>query len=120
PFGVMELISRIKAVLRRGGDEKPSQKLSAADILIDDEAHSVTAGGENISLTLKEYSLLLQLVQNKGRVLTRDALLQTIWGYNFDGETRTVDVHIRTLRNKLGKSGEAIETIRGVGYRIGA
>ncbi|MEG1551881.1 MAG: winged helix-turn-helix domain-containing protein, partial [Oscillospiraceae bacterium] len=83
------------------------------------DAHSVTVGVKKIELTLKEFEILALLLKNKGKVLTRDMLLKNIWDYDFDGETRTVDVHIRTLRSKLLNSGDIIETIRGVGYRIG-
>ena len=120
PFGMMELISRIKAVLRRS--QKSSNELQdiikVGDIEIDTKTHEVTASGEIVNLTLKEYELLKRLMKNSNIVMTRDLLLEEIWGYDFDGETRTVDVHVRTLRQKLGKSGERIETVRGVGYRM--
>lgn len=120
PFGMMELISRIKAVLRRS--QKSSNELQdiikVGDIEIDTKKHEVTAAGEIVNLTLKEYELLKRLMKNSNIVMTRDLLLEEIWGYDFDGETRTVDVHVRTLRQKLGKSGERIETVRGVGYRM--
>lgn len=120
PFGMMELISRIKAVLRRS--QKSSNELQdiikIGDIEIDTKKHEVTASGEIVNLTLKEYELLKRLMKNSNIVMTRDLLLEEIWGYDFDGETRTVDVHVRTLRQKLGKSGERIETVRGVGYRM--
>jgi len=120
PFGMMELISRIKAVLRRSGAIKDGDTIfSYGDIVIDIKAHSVTANSKHVELTLKEFELLTLLIKNAGIVLTRDMLLENIWGYDFDGETRTVDVHIRTLRQKLGKSGELIETVRGVGYKMG-
>ena len=120
PFGMMELISRIKAVLRRS--QKSSNELQdiikVGDIEIDTKKHEVTASGEIVNLTLKEYELLKRLMKNSNIVMTRDLLLEEIWGYDFDGETRTVDVHVRTLRQKLGKSGERIEAVRGVGYRM--
>ena len=120
PFGMMELISRIKAVLRRS--QKSSNELQdiikVGDIEIDTKKHEVTASGEIVNLTLKEYELLKRLMKNSNIVMTRDLLLEEIWGYDIDGETRTVDVHVRTLRQKLGKSGERIETVRGVGYRM--
>lgn len=119
PFGMMELISRIKAVLRRTEPEREEHYLEVEDINIDIDKHTVTAGGEEVVLTLKEFELLSYLVQNKGFVLSRDKILSRIWGYDIEVETRTVDVHIRTLRQKLGKSGECIETVRGVGYRVG-
>lgn len=121
PFGMMELVSRIKAVLRRSGkaDKEDSSELSVDGIIMNIKKHQVTAAGEIITLTFKEYELLKRLMQHPGMVMTRDALLEDIWGYDFDGETRTVDVHIRTLRQKLGPCGEQIKTVRGVGYRIG-
>ncbi len=117
PFGTMELISRIKAVLRRTSGNK-SAELRIGDIVMDTEKHTVTADGQNVALTLKEYSILMLLAENKGKVFTRDSLLSKIWGYDYDGENRTVDVHIKSLRTKLGKSGDKIETVRGVGYKI--
>ena len=89
------------------------------EISMDRKKHEVTVAGEPVALTLKEYELLRKLMENQNIVLTRDKLLEEIWGYDFDGETRTVDVHVRTLRQKLGQAGEYIETVRGVGYRIG-
>ena len=120
PFGMMELVSRIRAVLRRTGRGKNSDEpvLSSGTIKIDVLRHTVTVGGTEIVLTLKEFELLKMLILNSGVVLTREQLLEDIWGYNFDGETRTVDVHVRSLRPKLGKEGNRIETVRGVGYRI--
>lgn len=120
PFGMMELISRIKAVLRRSGksEQKDSDILSVAGIEIDVKKHEVKADGNVVNLTLKEYELLKRLMSNPNIVMTRDSLLEDIWGYDFDGETRTVDVHVRTLRQKLGRLGEKIETVRGVGYRM--
>ena len=120
PFGMMELISRIKAVLRRSqkGSNELQDIIKVGDIEIDTKKHEVTAAGEIVNLTLKEYELLKRLMKNSNIVMTRDLLLEEIWGYDFDGETRTVDVHVRTLRQKLGKSGERIETVRGVGYRM--
>lgn len=120
PFGMMELVSRIRAVLRRTGRGKNSDEpvLSSGTIKIDVLRHTVTVGGTEIVLTLKEFELLKMLILNSGVVLTREQLLEDIWGYNFDGETRTVDVHVRSLRQKLGKEGNRIETVRGVGYRI--
>ena len=118
PFGVMELVSRIKAVLRRTKKKEEIEVLKAGPIVLNEKKHEVLVDGAHVSLTLKEYEMLKRLMHNKGIVLTRDRLLEEIWGYDFDGETRTVDVHIRTLRQKLGKAGEEIETVRGVGYRI--
>ena len=119
PFGVMELLSRIKAVLRRSGAAGSPLELSAGRISLNTERHAVYADGEEVSLTLKEFELLKYLLENVGIVLTRDKLLDRVWGYDYKGETRTVDVHIRTLRQKLGNAGSMIETVRGVGYRIG-
>ncbi|MFA9376475.1 MAG: winged helix-turn-helix domain-containing protein [Lachnotalea sp.] len=118
PFGMMEFVSRVKAVLRRMPSEVPKKELIAGNIKINVEKHSVFVKEENVMLTLKEFELLKFLLENIGIVLTRDRLLEHIWGYDFDGETRTVDVHIRTLRQKLGEPGNIIETVRGVGYRI--
>ena len=120
PFGMMELISRIKAVLRRTGPKKNTHILSFESIEMNVEKHEVRVNGEEVLLTLKEFELLRRMIENKGIVLTRDRLLEEIWGYDFDGETRTVDVHVRTLRQKLGEAGDVIETVRGVGYRVGA
>ena len=100
-------------------DEKENDVLETGDLQIQVKQHQVLAKGEKVTLTLKEFELLKFLMENKGIVLTRDRLLGHVWGYDFDGETRTVDVHVRTLRQKLGECGELIETVRGVGYRIG-
>lgn len=120
PFGMMELVSRVKAVLRR---TEPGQKLKTGryqvgPIKMDVGKHTVAVDGCPVTLTYKEFELLGYLMENEGIVLTRDRLLTRIWGYDFDGETRTVDVHIRTLRQKLGLGGNYIETIRGVGYKM--
>ena len=119
PFGMMELVSRIKAVLRRSGKVEDRMDMETAGVHVDVKKHEVTVDGKEVSLTLKEFELLEKLMRNQGIVLTRDQLLTEIWGYDFDGETRTVDVHIRTLRQKLGEKGEIIQTVRGVGYRVG-
>jgi two-component system alkaline phosphatase synthesis response regulator PhoP len=119
PFGMMELVSRIKAVLRRAQPKESNSELSCGNISLNSEKHLVTAKGQPILLTFKEFELLRILMENRGMVLSRDKLLEKIWGYDFDGETRTVDVHVRTLRQKLGEAGQIIETIRGVGYLIG-
>ena len=119
PFGMMELVSRIKAVLRRSGKVEDRTDMETAGVHVDVKKHEVTVDGKEIALTLKEFELLEKLMRNQGIVLTRDQLLTEIWGYDFDGETRTVDVHIRTLRQKLGDKGEIIQTVRGVGYRVG-
>ena len=119
PFGMMEFISRVKAVLRRSKKQMKDTLLSCGNLSIDVERHQVLDGERQVDLTYKEFEMLRYLMENQGIVLTRDKLLEHIWGYDFDGETRTVDVHIRTLRQKLEESGALIETIRGVGYRIG-
>ena len=122
PFGMMELVARIRAVLRRTEARAESDgphPLVAGGICVDERAHTVFADGQEVQLTLKEYQLLTLLMKNRGAVLTRDVLLENIWGYGSENETRTVDVHIRTLRQKLGADGALIETVRGVGYRMG-
>ena len=119
PFGMMELVSRIKAVLRRSGQTADKADLEVDGVKMNVKKHEVTVDGQTVTLTLKEYELLERLMRNRNIVLTRDQLLEDIWGYDFDGETRTVDVHVRTLRHKLGEKGARIETVRGVGYRIG-
>ncbi|MGN0695633.1 MAG: winged helix-turn-helix domain-containing protein [Oscillospiraceae bacterium] len=119
PFGMMEMTARVKAVLRRsGGKASESGVFRSGDLELDEKRHTVTRGGQPVELTLKEYELLRTLMSHKGLVFTRDQLLSDIWGFDYDGETRTVDVHIRTLRAKLGESGEQIQTVRGVGYKI--
>ena len=120
PFGMMELIARVKALLRRTDDrENPTDRYTAGSLEVQPDRHLVTVEGQPVALTLKEFELLVMLLKNRGMVLTRDQLLNQIWGYSFDGENRTVDVHIRTLRQKLGAVGDLIETVRGVGYKIG-
>ena len=119
PFGMMELMARIKALLRRAGPQEPDDKEYILDKLyVSPSRHLVKVDGKEVSLTLKEFELLCFLLENDGMVLTRDKILARIWGYDFDGETRTVDVHVRTLRQKLGECGAFIETVRGVGYKI--
>ena len=122
PFGMMELVARVRAVLRRTQDAvSPAEHVLLSDgpISLDERAHTVCVSGQPVQLTLKEYQLLTLLMKNQGVVLTRDVLLENIWGYGSESETRTVDVHIRTLRQKLGDGGALIETVRGVGYRMG-
>ncbi|MEF2638799.1 MAG: response regulator transcription factor [Lachnospiraceae bacterium] len=119
PFGMMEMVSRVKAVLRRAGKNKKDTVMCSGSITMDVERRMVYVNDEEVILTLKEFDVLKYMLENKGIVLTRDQLLTHIWGYDFDGETRTVDVHIRTLRSKLGDGGAEIETVRGMGYRIG-
>lgn len=120
PFGTLELISRIKALLRRTSDAPSgAERLELGGICVYPSKHEVFADGEKVVLTLKEYDLLLMLMRHRGEVFSRESLLREIWGYDFAGESRTVDVHIRTLRHKLGNCGDMIETIRGVGYKAG-
>ena len=120
PFGMMELISRIKAVLLRVSKDAGEGEglLMCGNLTMDGKKHEVKVDGSVVTLTLKEFELLKHLLKHPGIVLTRDQLLEDIWGYDFGGETRTVDVHVRTLRQKLGDAGEYIETVRGVGYRM--
>ncbi len=118
PFGMMELLSRIRAVLRRYEHPKDKNDVSYGRIVISPSSHMVKVDGKKIELTLKEFNLLLYLMENEGIVLDRDSILNTVWGYSFDGENRTVDVHIRHLREKLGDEGQRIETVKGVGYRF--
>ncbi len=118
PFGMMELLSRIKAVLRRAERQRQRSELVFGGISISPSSHTVRVNGAKAELTLKEFNLLLYLMENEGIVLDRDSILNTVWGYSFDGENRTVDVHIRHLREKLGDEGQRIETVKGVGYRF--
>lgn len=118
PFGIMELVARVKALLRRTESGKREKEYNIGTLSVNVDKHIVKVAGENISLTLKEFELLNLLLENRNIVLTRDKILETIWGYNFDGETRTVDVHIRTLRAKLKEAGNLINTVRGIGYKI--
>lgn len=121
PFGMMEFISRVRAVLRRTKDlKKPQECLVCKGLTLNVLQRIVTVDKKPVALTYKEFELLRFLLSNRGIVLSRDTLLTNIWGYDFDGETRTVDVHIRTLRQKLGSAGDLVETVRGVGYRIEA
>lgn len=120
PFGMMEMISRVRAVLRRTESKKLSKLLRIGDMEINTGEHTVLAEGERIQLTLKEYELLKKFMENPGMVFSREQLLQGIWGDMYIGETRTVDVHIATLRTKLGNCGNYIKTVRGVGYRMEA
>ena len=118
PFGMMEMVSRVKAVLRRAAPQAEQQVLEAGALRLNLGEHIVTVDGQRVTLTLKEFEVLRVMMENVGQVFTRDRLLGEIWGYDFDGETRTVDVHMRTLRQKLGRCGDYIETVRGVGYRL--
>lgn len=120
PFGMMELMARIKALLRRASpDGSQERDYTLGKLYVSPSRHLVKVDGKEIALTLKEFELLCFLLENDGMVLTRDKILARIWGYDFDGENRTVDVHVRTLRQKLGECGALIETVRGVGYKIG-
>lgn len=119
PFGVMELVSRVKALLRRCERKENLTVLEYNGIKIDDFKHTVSANGESCVLTYKEYELLKYLLANKDIVLTREKLLEKVWGYDFGGESRTVDAHIKTLRQKLGECGSVIKTVRHVGYKVG-
>lgn len=118
PFGIMELIARVRALLRRVDSPDKNVEYILDDLYVCPSKHIVRVAGRDITLTLKEYEMLCMLFENRGMVLSRDKILNSVWGYSFDGESRTVDVHIRTLRSKLGSCGELIETIRGVGYKI--
>lgn len=119
PFSVMELISRIKALLRRSENEDRKEEYRIGGLYVCPPKHIVKVNGEKVTLTLKEFELLCLLMENDGIVFTRDQIFNRIWGYDFDGENRTLDVHIRTLRQKLGECGDVIETVRGIGYKIG-
>ena len=119
PFGMMELIARVKALLRRAEIVDGEKDYTIGSLHVVPAKHKVKVDGEEITLTLKEFELLTLFVENQGIVFTRDQLLTKIWGYAFDGESRTVDVHIRSLRQKLGNSGKLIETVRGIGYKLG-
>jgi len=119
PFSIMELISRVKALLRRTSEQKEAEEYTVGALYVNPAKHLVKANGKNITLTLKEFNLLSLLIANRGIVFNRDQIFNKIWGYDFDGENRTVDVHVRTLRAKLGECGQIIETVRGIGYKIG-
>ncbi len=118
PFGTMELVSRIRALLRRARPMPENVTYNYGGLTLDTESHQVRVSEQTVALTFKEYELLRLFCSRPGRAFTRDELLQRIWGYDYDGENRTVDVHIKTLRTKLGPCGELIETVRGVGYRL--
>lgn len=118
PFGMMEMVSRVKAVLRRCNPTKEEHLLKAGSLVVNLDEHTVTIDNERIRLTLKEFELLRLFLSRPGIVFTRDQLFNDIWGSDYISETRTVDMHIRTLRSKLGDYGKMIETVRGVGYRL--
>lgn len=118
PFGMMEMVSRVKAVLRRCGKEKKGVLLRAGGILLNTEERTVSVDGERTELTLKEFELLRLFLERPGAACSREQMFLRVWGDNYVGETRTLDMHIRTLRQKLGKYGDMIETVRGIGYRL--
>ena len=118
PFGVMEMVSRIKAVLRRCTPEEVTDVISIAEITLNDKEHTVSVNGENVALTFKEFEILKMFMSNPGVAFSREKLLSEVWGIDYLGESRTVDMHIKTLRQKLGESGKRIETVIGVGYRM--
>ena len=117
PFGMLEMLARVRAVLRRAAPGRPAQ-LTLGAISLDTRAHTATANGARVELTLKEFELLQLLMAHPGTVFTRERLLSDVWEMDYDGETRTVDVHIRTLRTKLGACGAQVETVRGLGYKM--
>lgn len=119
PFGVMEMVSRIKAVLRRCGSDEKAETLSVGEITLSDKERLVTVNGERKELTFKEFEILKLFMQSPGIVFSRDKLLSEVWGIDYLGESRTVDMHIKTLRQKLGNAGTLIETVIGVGYKLG-
>ena len=120
PFGMMELLARVKALIRRSETTAFSPtEYRVGNLYVCPSKHITKVDGTDVSLTLKEFEMLCMVLKNKGIVLTRDQILNAVWGYSFDGESRTVDVHIRTLRQKLGSAGDCIETVRGIGYKIG-
>ena len=120
PFGMMEMVSRIRAVLRRTAPQEAPRLLQMNELVMDPDSHTVQVAEQRVELTLKEFELLKLFLEHPSRVFTRDQLLERIWGMDYIGETRTVDVHIGTLRTKLGTAGEYIRTVRGVGYRLEA
>lgn len=119
PFGMMELVARVRARLRQTNPKTLSETLKVGGLVVDRQKHTVTADDEKVVLTLKEFELLCLLMENTGKVFSREHILESVWDYSYDGGTRTVDVHITTLRQKLEKYGKLIETVRGVGYRFG-
>jgi len=120
PFGMMELLARIRAVLRRTGKESQQENYQIGDLQLSLKKHEVTVSGHEIMLTCKEFELLSLLMANQGQALTRDLLMERVWGDDYAKETRTLDVHIRTLRTKLGAAGDMIQTVRGIGYKLEA
>ncbi len=120
PFGVMEMIARVKALLRRSGQTEDSTQLVCGRVTLDKEKRMVCVDGQPVELTYKEFELLRLLMKNQGIVISRDVIMERVWGSNFEGESRTIDVHVRTLRHKLGEGGALIKTIRNVGYMADA
>lgn len=118
PFGMMELTARVRALLRRTASKPREVRYQVGELSVWPKKHLVQVAGEEVVLTRKEFDLLCLLLKNEDQVVTREQLIQQVWGYAFQGESRTVDVHVRTLRQKLGSAGEWVETVRGVGYRI--
>lgn len=118
PFGIMELISRVKALLRRTMNTQEESQIAYENILVDNDKHAVYVDGKLCELTYKEFELLKYLVINKGIVLSRDKIMNQVWGFDYEGESRTVDMHIKTLRQKLGEAGSHIKTVRNVGYMV--
>ena len=118
PFGMMELVSRVRAILRRTMPEKKQNTYQLGTIHVDIGKHEVTVDGRPVTLTFKEFELLHYLMQNPGLVLSREKIMAAVWGFDFEGESRTVDMHIKTLRQKLGAGGSIIKTVRGVGYKV--
>lgn len=119
PFSMVELVARVKALIRRSDRKEQKEELNYSSVTLNIKKHTVTVNGNPALLTLKEFELLRTLLENQGIVFTREQLLSSVWGYDYEGGTRTVDVHVQTLRQKLSDNAEIIETVRGVGYRIG-
>lgn len=119
PFGMMELVARVRAVLRRTGQKQDTEDYQVGDLFVSPQRHVVRVGDEEVLLTNKEFELLCLLLEHQGMAMTRDAIMDGVWGQEFSRENRTLDVHVRTLRTKLGRAGSYIETVRGVGYKIG-
>lgn len=119
PFGMMELVARVRAVLRRTEQKPETEDYQVGDLFVSPQRHVVRVAGEEVPLTNKEFELLCLLLEHQGMAMTRDAIMDGVWGQEFSRENRTLDVHVRTLRTKLGAAGHYIETVRGVGYKIG-
>ena len=119
PFGIMELVSRVKALLRRVNPESKELELVFQNVSMNVQKHMISVDDVACELTYKEFELLRYLLENEGIVLSRDKIMERVWGFDYEGETRTVDMHIKTLRQKLGTGGEIIKTVRNVGYKIG-